>query len=324
MNSLESTNAPAAVIPTTPAQEEGFSSKKYFLVALAVGAVAAGIFSVCLPAAIALIAVASWYLWSATIIELNKIADGSCLEKPIHHLHAMAMEVNTAVACAALFPHTLLESYHTPKSRPDADGRPIFLINGYLSFGSTWDYLRDKLVDAKLGPVYTMNLGSGDSIENYAEKVKEKVDRIRKETGKNEIILIGHSRGGLISSYYATTLAEAAGIKVTDVITIGSPLAGTPLAYLGVGCTDAAQMRPNADFNVNLRQKIEEHSNDIRFYHIASEADAVVSVSSAILENHPHYKLKDMGHLGLVFSSRVADQVCTWLKTPAPSAQAAV
>lgn len=292
-------------------REEAFSAKRYFTVALITSALGAGILPFCYPVAVVFFVASAWYLWSAIIIEANLDAENRYLEKPIRQLHAMAMEVNSGVAAAGLFPLTFSNQYHSAKG--DLKGRPILMVNGYLSFGSTWDYQRQRLVQEGLGPIYTINIGSGRSIKTYAKHVQDKVAQIQKETGRNDLILIGHSKGGLVCSYYATHLADAA-TKITDVITIGSPLAGTPLAYLGAGY-DAAEMRSRAEFHRKLRQKMEENSQ-IRFSHIASEVDGVVPLSSALLgDNHSRQLiLKDMGHLGLVFSSRVADQVCTWLK----------
>lgn len=319
MNSQELPVYQGKVVEAFPTigKEEGFSSKKYFAIALVIGVIAGAIFPVCFPASIVLFAVASWYLWSATIVVANRVADGTYLEKPIHRLHAVAMEVNSGVAAAALFPLTLLKSYHGPQG--DFNGQPILMVNGYLSFGSTWHYQRQRLIKAGFGPIYTTNVGSGKSIKTYAEQIQKRVQKIQKETGKNDLILIGHSKGGLVSSYYATYLADPTKINITDVITIGSPLAGTPLAYVGPGY-DAYEMRSGSEFHQKLRNKINEHP-EIRFSHIASESDEVVPLSSALLGKDCSRELviKDMGHLGLVFSSRVADQICNWLEYTANS-----
>jgi predicted alpha/beta hydrolase family esterase len=293
-------------------QEETFPSKKYLAVALIAAAIGGALIPVCLPVSIALFIVSSWYLWSAAIIVANQKASGSSIEKPAHQLHAWAMEVNAGVTAACLFPLTIFQSYHSPKGHPQ--GRPILMVNGYLSFGSTWHYQRQKLLQAGFGPIYTMNVGSGKSIKTYAEQIQEKVRKIQKETQRNDLILIGHSKGGLVSSYYATQLAEKDQIKVTDVITIGSPLKGTPLAYFGPGL-DAYEMRPHSPFHEELRKKIGGCSKT-RFFHIASQSDNVVSHGSALLGNNPARQLllKDVGHLSLVFSSRVANQLCYWLQ----------
>src|SRR3989339_1998434 len=65
---------------STIGEEKAFSSKKYFAIAVAITAIAVAILPVCFPASIALLAIASWYLWSATIIVINQAAEGSFLE----------------------------------------------------------------------------------------------------------------------------------------------------------------------------------------------------------------------------------------------------
>jgi triacylglycerol lipase len=293
-------------------KEMAFSAKRYFAIALVIATLAMGLFSISPLASIALFTASFWYLWSATIIKLNHWMNGSFFEKPIRHLHAIAMEVNSSVAAGIVFPLTLLKSHHAPQG--NKEGRPILMVNGYLSYGSTWYYQKAKLIQAGFGPIYTMNVGSGRSIVTYAEQIKEMVEQIQKETGRKDITLIGHSKGGLVSSYYATHLADPEKTEVTEVITIASPLAGTPMAYFGPG-KDAFEMRTHSPFHQDLRNKIKDFAH-IRFFHIASETDVVVPLTSAILGNDPSRQLvlKDMGHLSLVFSSRVADQIFFWLK----------
>jgi pimeloyl-ACP methyl ester carboxylesterase len=297
-----------------PSEETGLASSpyKYLAVAAVIGAVAGCVFSACLPLAIALIVISAWFLWSGSIILANRAAVGTKLEKPISILHASAMELNAGVVAGCLFPMTLFSSYHKPHGH--LKGRPILMVNGYLSFGSTWHYQRRKLEEAGLGPIYTMNFGSGRSIKTYAHYVEEKVKEIQKETGRRDLDLIGHSKGGLVSSYFANYLADETNAEVKNLITIGSPLAGTHVAYLGLG-HDAGEMRSNSKFHCELREKMEGNPNT-RYFHIGSETDEVVPLTSSLIGKVPSRQLcvKDTGHLGLVFSSRVADQVCSWLK----------
>jgi len=303
---------PRAIKTISEQQERGFSAKKYLIAAFVCAAIAGALFAFCLPASIVFMTISGWYLWSALVIPLNRAAEGTRFETPLHRCFAFAMEINSLVTAALLFPLTWLNQYHRP---PGAlKGRPILMVNGYLSYGSTWDYQRKELAKKGLGPIYTMNVGSGKSITSYAEQVRNTVNRIKQETGRNDVVLIGHSKGGLVCSDYATRLANQDGTRITDVVTIGSPLAGTPVAFIGPGY-DAGEMRPNTVFNQQLRDNIKKHP-EIRFFNIASQADEVVPFKSALIKgNDPSRQLilKDLGHLSLVFSSRVADQTASWL-----------
>jgi hypothetical protein len=261
-----------------------------------------------------LIAVASWYLYSAAIVIANQAAEGTRLEKPINHLHSLAMEVNSAVTATFLFPSTLFKSYH--ESKGDPNGRPILGINGYLSFGSTWDYQRERQVKAGCGPFRTMNVSSGTSIITKAREIQKAAQQFKKDTGRNDMILESHSTGGLDAVYYATHFAEEDGVIVTDIVMIASPLAGTPASYFGLGY-EVYEMRPGSDFTKDLQRKIEEYSRKIRFWYIASDTDLIVPLSSALSgaeDRSRRIVIKDIGHLGLIFSSRVADYICICLE----------
>lgn len=291
------------------------SAMRYLAVAVIVATVAGCLFMVCPPACFALLGLSGWLAWSATIIILNHAARDTCIAKPIHCLHTLTTEVNSIFFTIPLFPLTFFKCYHQPKENT-GEGIPILMINGYLSFGSTWDFQARGLNGAKLGPVHTMNIGSGKSIRTYADEVAEKVDRICKEHGTDKIILVGHSKGGLVISHYTTALAQKRNVNVTAVITIGSPLQGTPVAHVGIG-HDAGQMKPDSHFIQELTGLRTNYNGNTRFYHIASRTDEIVPFHSALPENADEKRqlvLNDAGHLGLVFDSRVRRQLCRWVR----------
>lgn len=289
-----------------------------FLKCLAAGVVAlvlAGLVAkFCAIVAVALVCISIWLLWTTLIIVMNHLANNTCMEKVFHWIHALTMEINAGIVSAWLFPLTLFKCYLNPQG--PSEGPVIILINGYLSFASTFHYLRKRFVDAKLGTIYSINIGSFGSIKTYAEKLQKIVQDIGKKLGKNrEFIFVCHSKGGLVGSYYATKLAAQDQIRVTDVITIGSPFAGTPMARCGPG-RDAREMEPDHAFNRDLREDMAKHP-EICFRHIASLTDEVVPFHSALNGNDPsrHRVIKDVGHLGLVYSEKTADQVCSWIQS---------
>jgi pimeloyl-ACP methyl ester carboxylesterase len=201
------------------------------------------------------------------------------------------------------------------QSRPlgDLHGTPILLIHGYLHNSSAWFFLEKALAHLHIGPVYTLNLGFPfRSIEAYASIVQKKAEEIAEQTGNRDLILIGHSMGGLVASQYATTRRHAHG--KLNVITIGSPLQGTHAAWIALG-PNGKQMRPNSTFTQALQQAIKA-ATDTDFYHIGSSTDQLIlPASSAFPGNAPHreYKLSGIGHISLLFSRKVLLQIKTWL-----------
>jgi triacylglycerol lipase len=192
-------------------------------------------------------------------------------------------------------------------------GRPILLIHGYLQNATNWIFLQRLLCRRGFGPIYTLNLSHPfRSIADYAELVSQKAMAIAKETERNDLTLIGHSMGGLVSVWYASKVADQG--KVGDVITIGSPMGGTKLAAIAIG-SNGREMQRGSDFVRQLQEELQQN-NRIRFYHIASKADQIVlPYSSALTGLHPEreYLVDDIGHMSLLYSFRVADKIEEWL-----------
>jgi len=198
-------------------------------------------------------------------------------------------------------------------------GQPILLVHGYLHNSSGWYAMIEEMEKAGFGPIYTIDLGDGSlsgkfwSIEDYAEQLAQKVKEIRDTSGRYDVALIGHSMGGVVSAYYATTLADPG--VVSDVITIGSPLQGTPMAnYFGVGAA-GDEMRTDSPFLMELQEKMGQTPN-IRYYSVASETDEVVPFHSAVYGTDATKQMiiPDKGHFSLMISREVSKQIALWLK----------
>lgn len=228
----------------------------------------------------------------------------------IHWIHAMVFEL---FAILTIF--CVRQLRFMKKSKPGGgDGQPILLVHGYLHDRSAWIYHKRRLLGQGLGPVYTISLGYPFlPIGEYVKRVEAKALQIEQETGRKDLILIGHSMGGIICSLYATKIAPPG--KVTDIITIGSPLAGTSVAKIAIG-PDAREMETGSKLMEELQEEI-RLAKGIRFYHIATKTDQlVIPYTSEIIEGHPKRQLvlADIGHASLLYSPRVADKIISWLK----------
>lgn len=248
------------------------------------------------------------------LLALIKIANSVSVKLPrpfaicIHWIHAMVFEV------IALFVVPMLRIFTATMPSGSKEGRPILLVHGYCNDGTVWLYMRRYLAKEQLGPIYTIDLGHPfRSIRDYAKKVAAKVEEIRKETGRADVILIGHSMGGLVSAVYALSAEQG---TVTDVITIGSPLAGTHIAKIGVG-PNAKEMQRSSELINELNERLKQEKH-IRFYHIATETDQmVIPMRSALQGNCPdrEFVFQDIGHASLLFSPRVGAVLAAWLKS---------
>ena len=158
-------------------------------------------------------------------------------------LAALRMVLEEYIAMILLF--AVIQPFESIWMRPDrltrpAGGRlPLLLIHGYQCNRAFWFWQRPLLEAAgwvvathSLEPVYS-------DIDAYAEGISRRIDEVLASTGAPQLILIGHSMGGLASRAYLRRHGVA---KVARLVTLGSPHQGTLLASLGLG-PNARQMR---------------------------------------------------------------------------------
>jgi triacylglycerol lipase len=260
----------------------------------------------------------TWVLgWLCTVLAglkiVNRFADrfSGLFADLIHWVHAMVFEA-FGVICMMCFRPL---GYIWKLQSKGGSSQPILLIHGYIHDSSAWIYLRWQLVRHGFAPVYLLNLRSPFlSINNYIKQVEARASQIAQESGRQDLILIGHSMGGVVGSLYA--LHNAPPGSVTDVITIASPLSGTYVARIAIG-PDAREMERNSDFLKNLPEEIRKNQK-IRFFQIATKTDElVIPYTSEIVEgsSERQYLLNDIGHASLLYSPRVSRKIISWLIT---------
>ncbi len=204
-----------------------------------------------------------------------------------------------------------------------AKQKSIILVHGYLHNSSAWRYHRYKLQSAGFDNVYTVDLGAvpTKSITEYAEVLSKRVEEVKKMTKRNDIHLIGHSMGGVVSAHYVFEQAKRDKVNVTDVITLNSPLQGTKMHLFGPGAC-AREMAHDSDFIDKLSKKVAS-SRKTRFLHFSSKADLVVFPHSSAL-NAKTEKLESpnpnvsrivthLGHCAILFSPETLKQEINYL-----------
>jgi len=169
--------------------------------------------------------------------------------------------------------------------------RPVLLLHGFLGTRRVLDVLERRLRRDGFC-VWSIHLGglfdayNTRSIEECAEKVREKVERLYSRHQMGPLSIIGHSKGGLIGRYYVKRLGGDG--RVRNLITLGTPHNGTPTAYIGcatVGLVAKSvwQMTPMSPFIRRL--KIGAFPRNVRFVSIYSKLDRASPFPCCILED---------------------------------------
>jgi uncharacterized alpha/beta hydrolase family protein len=179
--------------------------------------------------------------------------------------------------------------------------------------------------------VFISNDEARRSINEYAQRLERVVDIVIHHTGKNKVIIIGHSMGGLVARAYIKNYNGES--KVDKLIMIGTPnhgyytqdlLDSDITKYFGCGQLHPGQecgdMEPGSNF-LNKLNSGDETPGDIKYLSIIGSCcdnngdmtDQVVRVNSAKLEgaknvivNGDEYTdLFDTLHQELIYPSKV-------------------
>ena len=157
-------------------------------------------------------------------------------------------------------------------------------------------------------------------IEHYTSHLEKKINEILETRPNRDIILIGHSMGGLMAGYYTEYIAKSARVNVLKVITIATPWQGTSAlepfvkirSFLGLNemAKRYQQMLPNSLFLRELNEMIRDST--VPYMTIGSYHDLMVPYPSCHLESaRSKTTLWGLGHYSIIISSTLWKHVCS-------------
>lgn len=193
-------------------------------------------------------------------------------------------------------------------------GPVIVLVHGFVCNSGLWVGMIRHLRDAGFDRVHTVDL---DPLYRSMSKSLAEFDAslskiMRRENSHEEVILIGHSMGGVLARVFQNRHPE----RVLAAISIGAPHAGTDLARL-VSTIDAGPARPDTrwlmEFNAALAA--EQDATLRPALNIWSGVDNIVyPQGNAALSSGVDFRLNGLGHLHLVFSKRALNPVTEFIR----------
>lgn len=227
--------------------------------------------------------------------------------QPRGAVRATAVEWAVSVALSAARPVGLV-GLPVSVRRPSGP-RPIIVVHGYAMNRANFLPLTRRLVAAKLGPVYGFEYWTLGKASAAARALGEYIEDVCRRSGSDRVDIIGHSMGGIVGRYYATLGGGAH--RVAHLITVGTPHQGTDVSAIGIG-------HANKDLFLHspLVQRLEAAGipDQTAVTAIWSRADALCPGSRhASLPGAEEIVYDDLGHLSMLVSRRVADEIITRL-----------
>lgn len=170
-------------------------------------------------------------------------------------------------------------------------GAPILLLHGFLSTPRALRPLAHRLGRDGFR-VFSVGLGglagrfNTRRIDELARLVRDEVERIyARNPGMGRLIVIGHSQGGLIASWWVKRLGGHR--RVRTLVTLGTPHRGTRIAWAGILLAwlmpSLVQMLPGSRFMRRLRDTA--WPARVGLVSIWSRRDRIAPWPSAIVES---------------------------------------
>lgn len=196
-----------------------------------------------------------------------------------------------------------------------SDEIAIYCVHGIADRCSAFSALVKRLLPILSPQVTHIELVSfkkrarGQSIINYAEQLK---NLIESRPFKN-IIIMGHSRGGLVAAYFVENMAKEINVNTLEVICISSPLRGSDLVIfpLSIIPSSISEMKPDSSFLQTLTMKIKQSST--QYLYFIGDRDWLVDTTQACINDEIHLQhlkvLDNHNHLSIMTSKRLASHI---------------
>ena len=191
-------------------------------------------------------------------------------------------------------------------------GAPVILVHGFFCNAAYWWGMRRALRAAGIESVYTLSLEPiYNDIDQFGRQLAERIEQVLSETGAEQVLLIGHSMGGLVSRTAVLRHGQAA--HVAGIITLGTPHFGTALAMPWSGL-NVRQMADHSDWLVELSRQ-EDDICPVPVTSIFSYHDNIVAPQeNAILSRADNHAVGGVGHLSLAFDRSIQHRVIRTLR----------
>lgn len=135
-----------------------------------------------------------------------------------------------------------------PPTIPTQALPPVLLVHGFMCNHRVWDAVTPGLraqghsvLALDLEPLFT-------SIDDYAPYIEQAVTRLCTHTGASQVVLVGHSMGGLAIRAWLRAHGDT---RAAKIITLGTPHRGTQ-APQWVNIANGAQMAWDSPWLLNL------------------------------------------------------------------------
>ena len=210
---------------------------------------------------------------------------------------------------SVLQPIKLLSQYRKLTKIQHGNGQKVMLFPGWKSHERVMYPLKTYLSKLGYTPQYWgLGINNGQ-LETYRDKI---VKRLKAETSKDKITLIGWSLGGVVAREIAREIPE----KISGVVTYGTPVIGGPAYTIGSKSWGAKETKR---INTLIDELDRTNPIQVPMSIIFTKNDSIVTWSACLdnkSKNVKHYEVNST-HLSLGIDPEVWEIVSRHLQNVA-------
>ena len=246
--------------------------------------------------------------WQAVVIGLSMLKSrtqgllGPWLKAASGELMAALLIFGLRMPWTRTHPGVLLP---TAQPAPGHTVLPVLLVHGFLCNHRVWDKVARALRQAghpvlaiDLEPLFT-------SIDDYAPLVERAVAALRAQTGAPQVVLVGHSMGGLAVRAW---LRRYGAQHAAKIITLGTPHRGTQ-APQWLSTPNGVQMKWRSVWLDELARSETPDKRQLMHLALTHHDNIVYPQREQMLDGATVTEFSGMGHLQMCLN----DGVISWL-----------
>lgn len=197
---------------------------------------------------------------------------------------------------------------------PLAAHTPVLLVHGLVDNRSIFAVMRRSLRRRGFTSVCSWNYSPLlTDVAHGAHDLGRHIERICRETGHDQVHVVGHSLGGLIARYHVQR--QGGDRRIASLVTLGTPHRGSVLAHVAPTPL-IRQLRPGSPVLRELEQPAPGCRT--RITAVYSDLDELVLPVTSGRCDHPdldarNVLVRGVGHMSLSFHRTVLDEVAATL-----------
>jgi predicted alpha/beta hydrolase family esterase len=193
----------------------------------------------------------------------------------------------------------------------------IYFVHGLADKSDTFNHLIHQIKERLPQSIRSVNAISLSGINNNIESFSKILTKKIVNNKHRNIILIGHSRGGIICSYVAEFLALPQNLKIHGVITIAAPFKGSQYAIYPLTTISASlnDMTSNSELLKVLYDKLNCNETNTKYCVLVADNDLLIEHYTFDRKCNVNFiKVIDSGHLTILYQLQTCDVILNFVK----------